>query len=106
MLLHEKICAILIFFCLFCFFDSFNVFLFCFFLLFLLIRQRISQRAARTSLENQLCPFSRGFVPEFLTLAPRGGGGTLIFGSGHFWGFKIVNFNILGGFRKMNIFGV
>ena len=78
-----------------------------FFLLFLLIRQRISQRAARTSLEKQLCPFSRGFVPEFLTLAPSGGGeGTLIFGSGHFWGFKIVNFNIFGGFRKMNIFGV
>ena len=39
----------------------------------------------------------------------EGGGGTLIFlyirvGSGHFLGFKILNFNIFGVFRKMNIF--
>ena len=27
-------------------------------------------------------------------------------GSGHFLGFKILNFNIFGGFRKMNILGV
>ena len=42
-----------------------------------------------------------------------GGGGTLIFsnirspgyvGSRNFFGFKILNFNILGFFRKMNIF--
>ena len=26
-------------------------------------------------------------------------------GSGYFWGFKILNFNIFGGFQKMNIFG-
>ena len=25
-------------------------------------------------------------------------------GSGHFWGFKILNFNIFWGFQKMNIF--
>ena len=35
--------------------------------------------------------------------------GTLIFShirfSGHFWGFKILNFNIFAGFQKMNIFG-
>ena len=24
--------------------------------------------------------------------------------SGHFWGLKILNFNIFGGFRKINIF--
>ena len=38
-----------------------------------------------------------------------GGGGTLIFSHirrpGQFFGFKILNFNILGVFRKMNIFG-
>ena len=38
-----------------------------------------------------------------------GGGGTPIFsymvGSGHFGGFKFLNFNILGVFRQMNIFG-
>ena len=37
------------------------------------------------------------------------GGGTLIFsyiyvGSGHFWGFKILNFNIFGGFQKYHYF--
>ena len=26
-------------------------------------------------------------------------------GSGHFWGFEILNFNIFGGFQKKNIFG-
>ena len=40
---------------------------------------------------------------------PRGeGGGTLIFSYirrlGTFFGFKILNFNIFLGFRKMNIF--
>ena len=38
----------------------------------------------------------------------RGGGGTLIFSYisrlGSFFWFKILNFNILGVFRKMNIF--
>ena len=38
-----------------------------------------------------------------------GGGGTLIFsyiyvGSEHFWGFKIMNFNIFGGFQKYHYF--
>ena len=38
-----------------------------------------------------------------------GGGGTLIFshihvGWDHFWGFKILNFNILGGFQKYHYF--
>ena len=37
------------------------------------------------------------------------GEGTLIFSYmrrlGHVLGFKILNFNIFGGFRKMNIFG-
>ena len=41
--------------------------------------------------------------------ATRGGGGGGYFhtyvGSGHFFGFKILNLNILGFFRKMNIFG-
>ena len=37
-------------------------------------------------------------------------GGVLIYfhayvGSGYFRGFKILHFNILGGFRKLNIFG-
>ena len=39
-----------------------------------------------------------------------GGGGILRYfhvyiGWGHFWGFKILNFIILGVFRKINIFG-
>ena len=37
-----------------------------------------------------------------------GGGGTLIFhsyvGSAHFFGFKILNFNIFGGFEKNEYF--
>ena len=37
-----------------------------------------------------------------------GGGGTLIFShirsSGHFLGFKILNFNIFGGFQKNKCF--
>ena len=39
---------------------------------------------------------------------PQGGGGTLIFSYicrlGSIFGFKILNFNILLGFRKINIF--
>ena len=39
---------------------------------------------------------------------PGGGGVTLIFhayvGSGHFLGFKILNFNFLGGFQKNKYF--
>ena len=41
--------------------------------------------------------------------ARGGGGGTLIFSHirrlGPFLGFKILNFNIFGVFRKINIFG-
>ena len=37
-----------------------------------------------------------------------GGGGTLIFptyvGSGHFWGVKILNFNMFWGFQKNKYF--
>ena len=33
----------------------------------------------------------------------RGGGGGV--GSGYFLGFKILNLNIFGFFRKLNIFG-
>ena len=41
--------------------------------------------------------------------APQGGGGALIFshiyvGSDHFFGFKILNFNIFGGFEKNEYF--
>ena len=46
-------------------------------------------------------------------VSPPGGGYSNIVihtyvGSGQFWGFKILNFNILGGggLRKMNVFGV
>ena len=38
---------------------------------------------------------------------PRGGGGVYFdtyVGSGHFLGSKILNFNILGFFRKINFF--
>ena len=55
----------------------------------------------------------------YIPSLPPMGGGIWYFhtyvGSGHFWGFKILNFSIFfylfffwggGGFRKMNIFGV
>ena len=47
--------------------------------------------------------------PDFVA-CPGGGGGVLLYfhtyvGSGHFGGFKILNFIIFGVFRKMNIFG-
>ena len=38
---------------------------------------------------------------------PRGGGAVNFYtyvGSGYFWGFKILNFNIFGVFRNINIF--
>ena len=38
----------------------------------------------------------------------RGGGlrfSYIYVGWDHFWGFKILNFNILGGFRNISIFG-
>ena len=42
-----------------------------------------------------------------LSVFPRGRG-TLYFhayeGSGYFWGFKILNFNIFGGFQKTEYF--
>ena len=55
----------------------------------------------RSSCQLKLIEF--GFHP--------GGGGVyfhtyMYVGSGHFRGFKILNFNIFGVFRKMNIFGV
>ena len=41
-------------------------------------------------------------------LLGKGGGGTLIFSHirrlGLFWGFKILNFNIFGGFQKNRYF--
>ena len=44
----------------------------------------------------------------FCMVEPQGGGGTLIFSHirtlGLFFWFKILNFNIFGVFRKMNIF--
>ena len=41
-----------------------------------------------------------------LNLQIRGGYFHSYIGSGHFWGFKILNFNIFRVFRKMNfIFG-
>ena len=41
---------------------------------------------------------------------PLGGGGVLLYfhayvGWGYFWGFKILNFNIFGGFQKTEYFG-
>ena len=50
----------------------------------------------------------RHMVP-FLIFFFGGGGGVLrcihkSVGSGHFLGFKVLNFNILGGFQKINIF--
>ena len=48
---------------------------------------------------------------RFVCLFPPGGGGggVLLYfhayvGSGCFWGFKILNFNILGGFQKTEYF--
>ena len=41
--------------------------------------------------------------------SPEGGGVLLYFhaiiGSGYFWGFKILNFNIFGVFQKTEYFG-
>ena len=58
------------------------------------------------------CDFPGCGVRTSCSIASRGGfvpqGGTLIFnvyvGSDHVFGFKILNFNIFGVFRKMNIF--
>ena len=45
----------------------------------------------------------------FTRIKSRGGGGVLlyfhIYGSDQIMGFKNLNFNIFGGFRKRNIFG-
>ena len=51
--------------------------------------------------------FEGGYI--FLYGGTPGGGGVLWYfhtyvGSGYFFGFKILNFNIFGVFRKMNIF--
>ena len=53
---------------------------------------------------------ARGLSSRTCAHTPRGtGGGTLIFSHkrrfGSFWGFEILNFIILGGFRKITIFG-
>ena len=52
--------------------------------------------------------FEGGYI--FLYGGTPGGGGTLIFSHirrlGLFLGFKILNFNIFGVFRKMNIFWI
>ena len=49
-------------------------------------------------------------TPVRLEPGPRGGGGVLQYfhtysGSGHFLGFKILNFNILGRFSEFFFFG-
>ena len=48
------------------------------------------------------------YVPCGHLLGRGGGGGTLIFSHirrlGLFWGFKILNFNIFGGFQKNKYF--
>ena len=53
--------------------------------------------------QSSLCKFGKPMRE------PRGGGGVLWYfhtylGSGHFWGIKILIFNIFGVFRKINIF--
>ena len=55
-----------------------------------------------------LCFCERLFICALWSPAGKGGGGTLIFSHirrlGLFWGFKILNFNIFGGFQKNKYF--
>ena len=45
------------------------------------------------------------FTNTLLRCLPSGFRRVNLIGSGHFWGFKILNINILGFFRKMHILG-